>query len=400
MIIVVYLVGPWETFHRRPMLESLAGNLKGKANIVCVNPITSLKDSLFKRQFKISFKAFPATLSKGKGNLFILTPRFIFGGKGWEGKKRFLVENQVKKALKFLSLKGKVISWVYRPEQVELVGLLSEDCKVYECYDEYSLSHIDGTVIPGAEEKEERLIKKVDLIFTTAHSLFESREGKHPNVYYAPNGVDFALFNGANFNKPDPPRDLEKISSPRIGYIGNLSGRIDFSLLEKIAKYNASWSLILIGPFEQEAKVSIHTLMRYPNIHYLGYKPYQELPQYLKRFDVCILPFKKHAWNEYSNPLKLWQYLAAGKPVISTRIKEMEQYKDLIYLAENADEFSRLIKVVTFSDNSERVAEGIRLAKEHSWESLTRKMAEILTSSLQREVFFDENIDFFNRFPT
>lgn len=389
MIIVIYLVSPWPTFHRRPMIEALARQSLGHAVILCINPVISSRGAIAQLARRPTQKLLLfGRVKRLTANLYVGTPVVWHAGKkqrwqiknsnGWK-----MISRQIQNIIdKIVPNSESVISWIYRPEQVFCLGLAKEKFAVYECYDEYSLSHIDGTVIPGAEEKEERLIKKVDLVFTTAHSLFESRKGKHPNVHYAPNGVDFALFNKINSNKLGIASDLKKMPSPRIGYIGNLSGRIDFRLLEKIAKYNASWSLILVGPFEQEVKDSMITLMRQPNVHYLGYKPYREMPEYLKGFDVCILPFKKHTWNEYSNPLKLWQYLAAGKPVVSSRIKEMEQYKKLIYLAENADEFSKLIKLVTFSDNSERVAKGIKLAREHSWENLTRKMAETLISSL------------------
>jgi glycosyltransferase involved in cell wall biosynthesis len=389
MIIVVYLVGQWETFHRRPMLEALARQALGRAVVLCINPVISSRGAIA----RLARRSMQKLLLFGRvkrltANLYVGTPVVwhaekkqrwqIKDSNGWK-----MISRQIQNIIDKIAQNSKsVVSWIYRPEQAFCLGLAKEKFVVYECYDEYSLSHIDGTVIPGAEEKEVRLIKKVDLIFTTGHSLFESRKGKHPNVHYAPNGVDFALFNEINSNKLGIASDLKKMPSPRIGYIGNLSGRIDFRLLEKIAKYNAGWSLILVGPFEEEVKDSMITLMRQPNVHYLGYKPYREIPQYLKGFDVCILPFKKHAWNEYSNPLKLWEYLAAGKPVVSILTKEMRALKEVIWLAEDHNRFIFAIRKAMDRVNERRIASRIEISRQHSWDNLTRKMFETVNKHI------------------
>ena len=389
MIIVVYLVGQWETFHRRPMLMALARQALGQATIFCINPPISIGQtiSLWRRSYRRGLLFF-GRAKRLTENLYVGTPIVFLPGAGrrWQqegsvGKK--IVSHQVRNAVYRIGHKTKkIISWIYRPEQFHCLGLAKENFAVYECYDEYTLSYIDGSLIREVEDKEENLIREVDLIFATSYSLFENRRKKHSNVHYAPNGVDFELFNHAALNKLCIANDLKKIPSPRLGYIGNLSSRIDFGLIEKIAKHNKSWSLVIIGPVEEEAKAELASLKYQHNIYYIGYKPREKLLQYLKGFDVCILPFKINDWNYHSNPLKLWEYLAAGKPVVSTPTKEMEILKDVIFLAEDATRFIFSIEKTLNKVDEKKIQSGIEIARGHSWSNLTRKMLETVEKKL------------------
>ncbi len=399
MIIIVYLVGSWETFHRRPMLEALARQALGQSTIFCINPPISISQAIYSRRTFNKMKLlFCSEVKRLSENLYVGTPVILWPGAGrrWQDKdsigRRIVSQRILKNVRKIETDSKKIVSWVYRPEQIPCLGLARENFAVYECYDEYSLSHIDGSLIPGAEDKENDLIGKVDLIFTTSYSLFESRRKKHPNVHYAPNGVDFDLFNKAAQNKLIMAKNLKKIPSPRVGYIGNLSGRIDFNLIENITKYRKTWSIILIGPVEEEAKAELTALKNQPNVYYLGYKTREILPEYLKGFDVCILPFKVHSWNEHSNPLKLWEYLAAGKPVVSTPTKEMETLREVIWLGEDHVTFISAIKEAIFGVNESRVASGIEIAKQHSWDNLTCKMFEAVKKSFNEHKFTKDYI--------
>lgn len=388
MIIIVYLVSPWETFHRRPMLEAFARRALGCATILCINPAVTLRQAvsiggnysnngllLFGRAMRLT------------ENLYVGTPVVWLPGIGrrWQKKDSVgwrIVSWQIKSAIcKIVPDSGKILSWVYRPEQLHCIGLVEERFNIYECYDEYTLCSSDGSLIPRVEENERKLIEKADIIFTTSKLLFDSRSRKHTNVHYAPNGVDFELFNQATQNKLSIAHDLNEIPPPRVGFIGNLCGRIDFELLEKIARHNKKWSVIFIGPVEKEVEKDLNSLQQQGNVHYLGYKPREILPQYLKGFDVCILPFKMHAWNEHSNPLKLWEYLAAGKPVVSTPVREMETLREVIWLAEDHEEFISGLNKAMLGVKERQTALGIEIARNNSWDDLTYKMFETVKNA-------------------
>lgn len=386
MIIVVYLVSPWQTFHRRPMLEALARQAVGRAAILCVNPVLSLRQLCspsLQRYCKAGWLS-PQRLSE---NLYLFTPVVWLpkGGRRWQNKKSSawqMISAQVRDlARKIAPGAGKIISWIYRPQQLSCLGLAGENLIVYECYDKYCLSHIDGQEVFGIKELEDDLLKKADLVFTTGQGLYGFLMEKHPHVYYAPNGANFEVFSAAQNRGLSIAADLVKIPSPRIGYTGSLTGRVDFELLEKIAGHNNSWSLVIVGPVAAEVKIKVQELAQQANVYYLGPRPYELIPQYLKELDVCIIPYKMHKWNDYSSPLKLWEYLAAGKPVVSTPAKETEGLKELIWFAQGHGAFIDAIKDVLKSDVRDRTQCGKKLAQQHSWDKLTYKMFETIRES-------------------
>jgi glycosyltransferase involved in cell wall biosynthesis len=371
------------------MLESLARQSLGQAVILIINPVISLKQAIARlRKGSIQEFLLFGRAKRLTRNLYVGTPIVWRHGRRrhWKNKdlsRWRMVSRQIQKAAyKIVPNPESIVSWVYRPEQLHCLDLAKENFAIYECYDEYSLSHIDGSLIPGAENEEKNLMNKVDLIFTTSYPLFESRRKKHPNVHYAPNGVDFDLFNQATRDELLVADDLKEIPMPRLGFIGNLSRRIDFNLLEKIALHNNKWSLVLIGPVEREVKKDLDILQQQRNVHYLGYKLREILPQYLKGFDACILPFKMHDWNECSNPLKLWEYMAAGIPVVSTPTIVAEQLKDIIYVGHDKEEFVTHLHSALASDNMHCIKKGIEMARMYSWDTLTSEILGVIREEL------------------
>ncbi len=391
MVIVVHLVGPWADFHRRPMLEALARQASGQATIICIAPAISLR-----RAFSVLLRGGgkEGLLPMGGArrladNLYVGTPVVSLPGAGRSSQKTGSmgwrqIGRQVRQAVrKIAPAAEKTIAWVYRPEQLSCLGLAGEQSVVYECYDEYCLSFRDGSEVPGIEDTENHLLQEADIVFATSRALFESRKTRHANVNYAPNGVDFDLFNAAV--KEDMPiaGELNGIPRPRIGYIGALYGLTDFPLLDHIVRQEGNWSLIIIGPVGDEFKPALAELRRHANVHYLGHKTRELLPQYLTGFDACILPFKTNRRNRSSNPLTLWEYLAAGKPVVSIPIKEMAALEGLVWLAEDHTAFVAAIKSALCENDKKRIACGVEIARQHSWETLTSEMFKILRRDLE-----------------
>ncbi len=372
------------------MLEALARQALGQASIICINPPISLRESISLggkscTQGMLPFFG-PECLTE---NLYVGTPVvWISGGgrrcklKGSSGWR--IVGRQIRNAIRKTGNEtNKIISWIYRPEQLHCLKLAGEECVVYECYDEYNFSPIDGIPVRDMIDWEAELLGKADLVFTTSMALFESRLKRHPLVKYAPNGVDFDHFNQALTNDLDIPEDLVRIPPPRIGYIGNISRRIDFDVLESIVSIKEDCSFVFIGSIDEGVKKEVKSLDRYLNVHFLGFKCYPRLPNYLKAFNACIIPYKLNLFNDNSNPLKLWEYMAAGRLIISLGTVITKDLSDIVYVAKNKEEFIRHIDRALKNESPSRIKKGIQIAKKHSWDILTHNMFELIKRNWQ-----------------
>ena len=387
--IVIFLVGEWGTFHRRPMLEALARNLGEKGKLMVVNPIQGLR--AWPRLWAACDSIWPVPYRRLDENLSLLAPWIWFPGAGRRGLSsrltRAIVSSQVRGMLRHLGRKDGdvVVAWVYRPEQIACVGLAGEQVVVYECYDEYRLSSVNGRRLPEVERLEKALLQHADIVFTTARSLFESRAKEHKSVHYAPNGVDFDLFNQAVDGTLPLPDEFNAIPTPRLGYIGNISAGLDFDILESLAAAGERWSLVLVGPIEEGVRAQVKVLKQRPNVHFLGWRDRRVLPRYLRGLDVGIIPFKAHGYNYERNPLKLWEYLAAGRPVVCLRVAEAESLDGTIWLADDAYAFVAATREALGGSVADRVARGIEIAREHSWSCLTYEMLRVVRDCCTRK---------------
>jgi len=378
--IIVYLVSAWDTFHRRPMLEALARNAVGQANVLLVNPMLSLRELAGARR--------RPGLRRLSENLALLTPVMWLPGARrlpWltEMGNRTLAP-QIERALSRTgSPDARRIEWVFRPEQVSMVGLAHGSFVVYECYDEYTRSFNNGEFIPSVAQQEETLLKKAGLVLTTSESLYQSRSSRHPHVAYTPNGVDYELFTRARDPALPIAQELRSVPSPRIGFVGNASeGLLDYPLIEELFRRHPEWSLVLMGPADEISRETRHRLDSLSNLHFLGWVERHRLPPFLKGFDVTLIPFRIQQWNAARNPLKLWEYLAAGKPVVATRNPEIENHADVLYLASTPLEFEAAICTALEHPAPERIQRGTELSMKHSWDRLTAQVLnQVLAAS-------------------
>ncbi len=275
--------------------------------------------------------------------------------------------------------------WSYVPTAVEYLGRWKEKVSVYHCVDELSANPL----IPAktVQDMEERFLKKVDVVFTTAPALYESKKKLNANTRYFPNVADFAHFNKAC--SPDIPlaKRLRAINSPRLGFIGALSGyKLDFALLASLAQKHPEWALVLIGPKgEGEKAADVSILEKEKNIHLLGGVPAEQLPSYLKGFDVCLLP---NILNEYTKnmfPMKFFEYLAAGKPVVSTWLDSLQEFGEYCSLAKNHAEFEASLVKALAEDTLEKQKQRVELAKRYTWETRLDEFSEVITDTIKRK---------------
>jgi glycosyltransferase involved in cell wall biosynthesis len=208
------------------------------------------------------------------------------------------------------------IGWYYTPMALEFSKGLDAAAIVFDCMDE--LSAFAGAPA-GLVSLERELLDRADVVFTGGQSLFESKRKKHPHVRLFASSVDCAHFGRARMPHQDPP-DQAEIPRPRVGFFGVVDERMDLQLLAGLARLRPDWHQIIIGPV---VKIEPASLPRAANIHYLGMKSYNELPAYLAGWDVAFLPFARNDATRFISPTKTPEYLAAGRPVVSTSIADV-----------------------------------------------------------------------------
>jgi UDP-galactopyranose mutase len=276
--------------------------------------------------------ALPLLGAAWSGSVCVLTPQLPKTLKGSEAEattarllQRFLAKEGVEHP----------ILWVYTPMMLPVAAGIRASAVVYDCMDELSSF---AYAPPELAERERALLDRADLVFTGGQSLYEHKRKRHPRVHAFPSSVDVAHFAKARVAQADPA-DQAVIARPRIGYCGVIDERMDLELIRSVAAERPDWQLVMIGP---TAKVAANRLPRADNIHYLGMKSYDELPKYLAGWDAAMLPFARNEATRFISPTKTPEYLAAGRPVISTSVRDVVRpYGDqgLVRIADTADEF-------------------------------------------------------------
>ncbi len=281
--------------------------------------------------------------------------------------------------LKEQNLEG-FVAWYYTPMALEVYGHLQPALTVYDCMDE--LSAFKGAS-PRLRELEADLFKKADLVFTGGHSIYESKRTQHPAVYAFPSSIDKAHFAQARTGTAEP-EDQKNIPHPRFGFYGVVDERFDIELLREVAALRPDWHWVIIGPV---VKIDPASLPHAENIHYLGGKDYKELPTYLSSWDVATMPFAINESTKYISPTKTPEYLAGGKPVVSTPIRDViRPYGDqqLVHIASTAPEFvNALEQALLQRDNPNWLAQVdaflANISWDHTWQNMVSLMQIALT---------------------
>ena len=272
--------------------------------------------------------------------------------------------------------------WYYTPMALSFSDHLNPELTVFDCMDELSAFKFAP---PELKEKERMLLERADVVFTGGHSLYLNKKDKHSNVHYFPSSIDKEHFLQARNKRSRDPLDQKKIPHPRLGFFGVLDERFDTDLVKVMARLKPKWHFIFIGPV---VKIDPKTLPIAKNIHYLGAKSYNELPKYLAGWDIAIMPFAINESTRFISPTKTPEYLAGGKPVISTPIADVvEVYGNngLVYIGDNAEDF---IAAATHSlnnpeQNKEWLKEVDEELRENSWDKTWKQMMERMTEALK-----------------
>lgn len=272
------------------------------------------------------------------------------------------------------------IFWYYTPMALNFTRHLNPLLVVYDCMDE--LSAFKGAS-PALKALEVELFSHADLVFTGGQSLYEAKRDRHPHVYAFPSSIDKVHFGKAR-NLTEEPADQINIPHPRLGFFGVIDERMDIELLGEIAQARPDWHLVMIGPV---VKIDPATLPNYPNIHYLGGKSYQELPGYVGGWDIAMLPFARNESTRFISPTKTPEYLAAGKPVISTSIRDVVRpygENGLVKIADNVTDFIAAAEELMSQnfDSSGWLKRVDAFLAENSWDTTWRRMMQLIESAM------------------
>ena len=275
------------------------------------------------------------------------------------------------------SLNGPLVAWYYTPMMLEFSRHIEADAIVYDCMDELSKFRFAPEKLLDLEQE---LIDKADLVFTGGTSLYEAKRDRHASVHLFPSSVDRAHFAKARGGQFDPA-DQEELPRPRLGYYGVIDERFDVELLDAIAAMRPDWSFIMVGPV---AKIAPEDLPRRANIHYLGAKTYAQLPSYLSGWDVALMPFAMNDSTRFISPTKTPEYLAGGKPVVSTPVRDVvRHYGDLegVQIAADADSFVAACEQAleqARDRGGDWLAEADLLLSATSWQTVQARMAGLI----------------------
>jgi glycosyltransferase involved in cell wall biosynthesis len=279
------------------------------------------------------------------------------------------------------SIRGPLISWYYTPMMLPFSRHLEADVTVFDAMDELSKFKFAPTKLL---ELEQELIDRADVLFTGGSSLFEAKKDRHDNVHCFPSSVDRVHFLKARARQFDPS-DQEDLPRPRLGFYGVIDERFDIELLDKMAEMRPDWSFVMVGPI---VKISEEDLPKRHNIHYLGGKTYAELPAYLSGWDVALMPFAMNESTQFISPTKTPEYLAGGKPVVSTPIKDVvRHYGHLegVKIASTAEEFVTACEEaleLSHQDDKDWLAEADLMLSATSWDTTQARMAGLVADVL------------------
>mgnify|MGYP000850498400 CR=1 FL=1 len=225
-------------------------------------------------------------------------------------------------------------------------------------------------------------VASADVVIATSEKLYSMAIGMNPNTYLVPNGCDFDYFYQASTRSLPVPDDIANIPKPIIGYTGVIASWLDLELIDRLAEKFSDCSIVMVGPL-----YNISDVPRRPNIHYLGFKPYDQLAAYEQMFDVGIVPFKVTSMVESVNPIKMWEYMAAGLPIVTTNLPEAAKYADVILWSQNEAEFMANIHRALYEDTPERRERRLAVARENSWLVRARLIIEIIEKHLAAKGF-------------
>ena len=322
-------------------------------------------------------------------NLSILTPyprlpyRNHFQWIGWLNQKLLLAK--IRRATKKLNFEHPLL-WTFLHQTANMIGKLDESVAIYHCVDDWSvLLPMAGMGEPKRIRKDEKkLISCVDVVFRVSAKLLDYFKIPNTKVFDIPNGVDIDLFNPECYLDESLQDDMKNLPRPILGFSGSIGKWVDVELLIQVSRRYEEVSIVIIGLNEKNP--NIHKLKPLENVHFLGMKSRKKVPQYISGFDVCLMPFNRTEVGKGLLPLKMFEYLALGKPVVATSSEVLEQFEEVLYLADDNDAFVQEIENAMVHDDRKNLVSRREWALKYSWKNQVSKYLNIIQRSINNKM--------------
>lgn len=386
----------WDGCNRNVFIKRVSSKLDSKSSVLCVErPVSPLTTPLFHYSKFKRWMLRKDILRSITDNLFVYLPyTFLQDSLPVDFRYGILIN---RKLLKYQLMKvmrrcnftsSRRVVWIYHPFQIDSLGLVDEDIVVYECHDAYTaldepISEKSKNII---RRKEIELLGRADVVFTTSKILYENKRRYNLNTHYVPNAADVRHFSKAQNPNIEESSKIKGIKKPIIGYFGTIHDRTNVELLTYAADKKPDWSFVLVGPihFVDRNDEQLKKAKSMPNVFFMGWTDYDELPSVVKAFDVGVIPYKVNSeWNQNVNPTKLHEYTAMGKPVVSTNLPEVQSYRNIIEIAYNDDEFIALIEKALREDNQEKIIQRLKVAERNSWDERINRMMTVIADTIE-----------------
>ena len=364
--------------------------------ILFVEQMAGLEHLLkYPRLFKRKRRRWREGIRQISKSLEIINPPPLLPGRYYSLTINKINSNLIRSWIQKYLLERKIINpilWLYKPEQFNLIGKFKEKLSIYHCIDEWKAG-TSGRKRRIIKTMEDELLTGVDITFVNSKEKYLRTSKLNKNVYRIPSGTDVNLFAQVLSADCKTHPVIQGIKRPRICYMGNINDRLNYHYLQKLVTNRRNYSLVLIGDTYPWRKNEPHikSLWRFPNVFFLGEFPFCELPSLLKGIDVCLIPFRSDERGFYRSPIKLYEYLSAGKPIVSSHIAEAEEFSEYVYIANSPEEFVLKIDRAIAEDNDEKRLERINISKIHSWDIRVNEMEHRIMELLAKQSITSEN---------
>ena len=280
------------------------------------------------------------------------------------------------------NLPGPVVLWLYDPGAVRIVGSCGEEFAVYDCVDDYTEQATSARTREMLVDCDRIAAVRSRLVFATSSAMYERQRSRNAATHLVPNAGDYAHFAQAA-DRAVAAAEVSQLPRPVLGFAGNfLASKVDFDLLEDVARALPEWTLLLIGPAPPDTASELELLGRHASVHWLGSKPYAELPRYVAAFDVGLIPYVSNAYTRSCFPLKLYEYLAAGKPVVASGLPELAGMEPDVVLVDGSASFIQAIQEAAGRSSEADRLRRRELAARNSWEKKTERLLELVYAEL------------------
>lgn len=318
------------------------------------------------------------SISKTIENVTVIVPNLCNRVKGAQNEAK-RKETVLKNLFKAHAIQSYVF-WYYTPMALAYTASFKPLATVYDCMDELSAFKFAP---PELKTFEQQLFKKANIVFTGGNNLYKAKKAQHHNIHSFPSSIDKAHFKAAR-DINEEVADQAAIPHPRLGFYGVIDERFDIDLIKQAADAKPDWHFVLVGPV---IKIDAATLPKNKNIHYLGPKTYEELPSYLSGWDIALIPFAINESTRYISPTKTPEYLAGGKPVISTAITDViNPYQELglVHIVQNAEDLLQMAtSELSISDKSEWLGKVDDYLSTISWDATWERMHELMQNEME-----------------